>query len=287
MADELLYRAKFRGRNRVETEIGVAKEGSGGRLQRLTFDAIKQSVEEGRVLCHYQPIYDLETGRATKSEALVRLVDEEGVLHFPGEFLPMVRHTTLYTEITKRVLEEVFATLRRIGDHPISVNLEVSDLLDPALFEMLTETLEAHRDIADRLIVEILENEPIDSDLLAERIETIRRYGTRIAIDDFGSGYANFDLFGKLSIDILKIDGSLVKTVARSPQSRDIVMSICDFAHRLKVETVAEFVHDEATYQTIRRLGADCGQGFHLGKPHPDLSPDVLRWRDRSAKGEP
>jgi EAL domain-containing protein (putative c-di-GMP-specific phosphodiesterase class I) len=189
----------------------------------------------------------------------------------------MVRHTTLYTEITKYVLEEVFTTIRRIGNHAISVNLEVSDLLDPALFEMLLTTLESHRELADKLIVEILENEPIDSDLLAERIEAIRHYGTKIAIDDFGSGYANFDLFGKLSVDILKIDGSLVKSVAHSEESRNIVMSICDFAHRLGVETVAEFVHDEETYRIVRHLGADCGQGFHLGRPEPKLVDGLER----------
>ncbi|NPA29875.1 MAG: bifunctional diguanylate cyclase/phosphodiesterase [Epsilonproteobacteria bacterium] len=265
-ADQMLYRAKRTGRNKVvsdreEATLPYDQE------REITLYTVRHALEEGRVVCHYQPIFDLRNGKPVKYEALVRIVDRERY-YTPADFLPLIAHTTLYADVTKRVLQSVFNVMER-SDYAISVNLELTDILDNKIYDILIAQLKKNRALAHRLIVELLENEPYDSDELVRRLKEIRQFGTRIALDDFGSGYANFALFQKINIDILKIDGSLVKSASVDMKSYNIVISIQQFANRLGIETVAEYIHDEATLRIMRDAGVTFGQGHYLGAPFP------------------
>jgi EAL domain-containing protein (putative c-di-GMP-specific phosphodiesterase class I) len=198
------------------------------------------------------------------------MIDHSGRIIYPGAFINQILYTKLYRDITRRVLQLVFKTIakKRVT---VSINLNLSDLQDSVIYRLIIEELYRHKELARWLVIELLEYETSDDNTLKERINAIREYGTRIAVYDFGSGYANFSLFQNFPIDILKIDGSLVKEIASSDVAFTITETIHHFAKKLNIVTVAEFIHDEKTYQIVKELGIEEGQGFYLAKPAAEV----------------
>ena len=120
------------------------------------------------------------------------------------------------------------------------------------------------------MIFEILESEGIENYQQGRRfIDRAKHLGCRIAIDDFGTGYSNFEHLLRLDVDLIKIDGSLIKRLDRDPTARALTEGIVRFARELGLQTVAEFVHSEALLQRVRELGIDFAQGSHIGMPAP------------------
>ena len=123
-------------------------------------------------------------------------------------------------------------------------------------------------DVGALLTVEILETQSIDYETNVRTfVKKIHEVGAKIAIDDFGSGYANFKHITNIECDYLKIDGSLIKDLDHDRDARLIVETIIVFAKKLGKQTVAEFVHSEKIYEIVKELGIDYAQGYYLGKP--------------------
>ena len=97
----------------------------------------------------------------------------------------------------------------------------------------------------------------------------VKNYNCQVAIDDFGSGYSNFANIGRLNIDYIKIDGSIVSTVLQDEDSATIIKAICYFAKMKKVKTVAEFVSSQEIAQALKELDIDFYQGYYFGTPKP------------------
>lgn len=265
-ADEMLYLAKRSGRNMVIVDI----DQSHYKRQRIQvpIDHIRAALDHNRIICHYQPIFDLQSGKIVKYEALIRMIDENGNTLLPYRFLQGILHTSLYADLTKRVIQIVMDTIEKRGI-ACSLNLNVSDLMDNTIYNNLLQELEQREKLCRYLTIELLEYEAVDESEIKSRFEKIQKFGVKIAIDDFGSGFANFSLFQELSVDMLKIDGKIVKEAATSEIAYNIVKNINNFAKDLKIPTVAEFVHDHATFCTIKELGIDYAQGFYLAEPGP------------------
>ncbi|WP_353662020.1 bifunctional diguanylate cyclase/phosphodiesterase [Hydrogenimonas sp. SS33] len=264
-ADELLYRAKHEGRNRI-----VSSSDHLPVHQDVTINDVKQALMEGRIVCHYQPVVDLRTNEPVKYEALVRLEKDDGEVLAPNAFLEMIMYTSVYNELTRHVIMTVFEAIER-HSCPISFNLNFSDLLDNVTFEMIVRAIESRKELTRWLTVELLENEKGNETVMKERVERLKSLGVTIALDDFGSGYANFDILQFMPIDILKIDGSLIKNLAGSQKLHAVVKTVKILGDGLGMECIAEFVHDEATYNAVRELGITYGQGYFLGKPAPEI----------------
>jgi len=124
-----------------------------------------------------------------------------------------------------------------------------------------------------RIIFEITESEGIEnySDVQTF-IQRVKRHGCQIAIDDFGTGYSNFEHIMKLNVDYLKIDGSLVKNIDTSVESRIVVETIIQFAKKLGISTITEYVHNKSVYNVVKELGTDYVQGFYIGKPNEEVA---------------
>ncbi len=270
-ADEMLYIAKREGRNKIVFD----KNQSSARVdEKRTIGEVKEALEDGRIVCHYQPIIDLTSGKTVKYEALVRMVDKEGQIVSPYFFLESIAYTNIYTDLTKQVLQIVFQQIKT-NRIPISINLNLSDILDNMIYMIILDEIKENLELAEWLIIELLENEHHATiDILKERLLELKSYGVKIAIDDFGSGFSNFSIFQDLPIDILKIDGSLIKDVDNSKIAYSITESITLFAKKLEIETVAEFIHSEEILRIVKSLGIENGQGFHLGKPAETISLD-------------
>ena len=122
--------------------------------------------------------------------------------------------------------------------------------------------------VSNRVIFEILEDENIKSyELLKLFIDEVKSLGCKIAIDDFGSGYSNFEHLLKMNIDYLKIDASLIKNIAKDETSYKITKTIIEFAKSLNLQTIAEFVENEEIFKIVRELGADYSQGYFFSEP--------------------
>jgi EAL domain-containing protein (putative c-di-GMP-specific phosphodiesterase class I) len=119
---------------------------------------------------------------------------------------------------------------------------------------------------------EILESEAIQDFKRVERfIAEVRRYGAKIAIDDFGSGYSNFSYLTKMNPDYIKIDGEIIKDIDVDRAAFLVVETIVAFAKKLKIETIAEYVHSSMVMDKIKELEIDYSQGFYIDKPSSEI----------------
>ncbi|WP_456322195.1 putative bifunctional diguanylate cyclase/phosphodiesterase [Hydrogenimonas sp.] len=261
-ADTLLFESKNGGRNIVS----VKKEKKRSAIKDLTF--VKDAINNGRVICHYQPIYTPD-GEIVSYEALVRIVSETGDIVPPLMFLPQIKHTNVYAKLTKRVLQIVFDTFEK-NNSRISVNVSYQDIMNQEIFNYLFNYLENSENFAHRFTLEILESEEIaDRKAFRQKIDLLKQLGCRISIDDFGSGYANFKHIIDLNADYLKIDGSLIKVVDTNKKSRQVVENIISFAHNADLLVVGEFVHSKKVLEILEGLGIDYVQGYYFSPPRP------------------
>jgi EAL domain-containing protein (putative c-di-GMP-specific phosphodiesterase class I) len=117
-------------------------------------------------------------------------------------------------------------------------------------------------------VLEIVEDEGIENyNEVSFFIETMKFLGCKIAIDDFGTGYSNFDYLMKLNVDFIKIDGSIIKNIAHDYNAKVVTELIVDFAQRLNIQTIAEFVYNKEVLDTVSKMGVNYSQGFYLEKP--------------------
>ena len=266
-ADNMLYIAKNEGRNRIihSRQNEQVQENS------KNINYVKEAIEENNIFCQFQPILSAKEQKIIKYEALVRIKAKNGKTIYPGAFLDNIVHTSVYKEMTKKVIEYVFLHIKKHNVH-ISLNLNFSDILDDDIYSLILYEMQENEQLASWLIVELLEYEPLeDSSIVKERLLEIKSYGVKIAIDDFGSGFANYTIFNSIPIDIIKIDGSLVKNLDTSDTSYKIVHSIVLLAKELGLETIAEFVHNKEVLEKVQELDVDLAQGFYMAKPTNEI----------------
>jgi diguanylate cyclase (GGDEF)-like protein len=229
---------------------------------------VKEAIEEKRFCLYYQPIIDPKNEDIVEYEALIRMIDSNGSTIPPSYFLPAAKQSRLYPLISQFVVTEVFKMLESTPYH-YSINLSVDDIFDKPTKEFLMQKLRTSSH-SKRLIFELLESEGIENyQEVSSFIADVKQYGCRIAIDDFGTGYSNFAHILQLDVDILKIDGSLIRNIDNDQNAQTVVTAITEFSKRLGLKTVAEFVHSEAVYNKCNELGVDYLQGYYISEPKP------------------
>lgn len=232
---------------------------------------VKKALEEDRIVPYFQPIFNNEINEITKYETLVRLVKEDGTVLSPYFFLDAAKNGNYYLQITMVMLEKVFAIFKYV-DSEVAINLSYLDIANEQVCNKLFGLLEEHPDIAKRVTLELLEDEAIEDDsVFKEFIEKVRTFGVQIAIDDFGSGYSNFQRIMEINPDFIKIDGSIIKHLEKDGKSEVLTKAINTFSHSLGIKTVAEFVSDEAIFAKVREIGVDFTQGYYISEPHDKL----------------
>lgn len=235
---------------------------------------LKNAINNNRFELYYQGIHEAKTQNIYEYEALIRIQDEDGSTISPGKFLEIAKKSHLYSYITTFVIQAIFKQLLATP-HRYSINLSIDDILDPKTQNMIYEHL-AEYPVGDRLIFELLEGEGIENYTeVSAFITHVKEYGCKVAVDDFGTGYSNFAHIMKLNVDFIKIDGSLIKRLDIDLSAQDIVRTIVEFAHRLNIKTVAEFVSSKDLYDECFELGIDYIQGYYLSEPRPskELTP--------------
>jgi len=231
---------------------------------------IKNALAHDRFVPYFQPLLNLHTGKIEKYEALIRLQKEDGRVLAPFFFLEISQKIKVYSELTAIMIEKTFAYFQnRAMD--FSINLSFSDILNQKTQKFLFEKIQEYG-IASQLTIEILETQENDGEIaLKEFINEVYKVGASIAIDDFGSGYANFTHITDIQSDFMKIDGSLIKNLDSDANARLIVETIIVFARKLNKKIVAEFVHSQEICEIVKAMGVDYIQGYYIGEPLPEI----------------
>ncbi|WP_456419158.1 EAL domain-containing protein [Thermovibrio sp.] len=230
---------------------------------------LKEAVEKKKVIPFFQPIVELESMKVFEYEALMRIKTPEEILN-PGQFLAVAKKIAIYRKLSKALLEEAF---KMCAEHRIniSVNLSTEDLASKSMVNWITAALK-HYDIADKVCFEVVETEAFsDMKILENFYYKIKELGAYLAIDDFGSGYSNYEYLATIKPDFVKIDGSLISKTIKSKDVERLVKHIVMFCKDLEIKTIAEFVSSRELYVKVKELGVHYGQGYYFGKPSPEI----------------
>lgn len=268
-ADKMLYIAKKSGRNRV---ICYDEKKSSENFSSSTdISFVKEAIDDDRVICYYQPIYDYKHSRIFKYEALVRIIAKDGKVVPPLAFLPLIKETNIHYKLTQRILLVVFETFKN-NNKLVSINMNFSDLINPDIEETIINNLKHNQHLACRVTFEILESDEIsDIELFKQKINLLHSLKAKVSIDDFGSGYSNFKTIIDVEANFLKIDGSLIKNIDVNTKDFKVVKSIIHFAAQSNMQTIAEYVHSKEVYDKLLLLNIDFMQGYYISEPKASL----------------
>jgi len=261
-ADTALYECKNNGRNSI-CYFDMTQ------TKRVYREKLKELIESDKLVCYYQPIRHLTTKKLHHYEALLRIEDGENII-FPDKILPDLENCHLYSVLTKRVLEYNIEKLRFDSKMRISVNLSADDLVNDTILSLLAQ----NTDVSERMLIEILENQSIDYKKVERSIQKLKLFGYKICIDDFGTGYSNLSHLLNLSIDYLKIDGTIIKAIHHDRRAYSLVKTFALFCKQNEIEVIAEFIDNQETVDILKSFGVQYGQGFYFSKAKPYAALD-------------
>ena len=234
-------------------------------------DDIALAIDERRVVAVYQPIVN-KGGEIIKHETLMRLQEKDTLkLISPFYFLDVAIKTRLYEYLSSNI---IFTALNKLttSNHTLSINFTYSDIKNSVFIGKIEDFFILHKDIGDRVVFEITESESIENyDDVKNFIKKFRAYGVKIAIDDFGSGFSNFEYILEIEPDYLKIDGSLIKDIDTDEKAHTLVEAIVQFSHKLGIKIIAEYVHSEVIFEMLKKLDVDEYQGFYFSEPLEEI----------------
>jgi len=226
---------------------------------------------DNRIIPHFQGILDLKSNKITKYEVLMRIQDLNGKILEPKDFLEHLQGMYLYPEVTKLIIQKAFEAFKD-NDFEFSVNLSFTDIINAETKGFILSILKRNPDVACRCTFELLENEAIiNPKEVVEFFEMLRSYGVKIALDDFGSGYINYDTIFQFDIDYIKIDGLITHSLLTDHRSLVLVKSIITVAAELGAQTIAEFIDSKELLEAVSSMNIDYAQGYYVNYPSKDL----------------
>ena len=270
-ADIAMYAAK-----RSRSGYAVYSENQNtASLERLTLLAeLRQGIDEGQIVVHYQPKVAIGSGQLVGVEALARWMHPERGLLAPAAFIDAAESTGLIVPLTLNVVEQALAQVARWwaagATFPVAVNLSPRSLAETDLTAQILNLLETHGLPPQALELEITENTlAYDPERAIATLYDLHDAGIRISIDDFGTGYSSMSRLRSLPVSELKVDRTFVMGMLTDHGDEVLVRSVVDLAHNLGLTVVAEGVENEATLTALRSAGCDSAQGYHLARPMP------------------
>lgn len=270
-ADAAMYRAKEAGKARYEIfdqEMHVRNMN----LLQVEND-LRRAVERHEFEVLYQPIVDLNTGRISEFEALIRWRHPVHGLVAPNEFVHVAEETGLIIQIGRWILEE---SCRQIGEwqrrynvpFSVSVNLSAKQLMHPNLTIQVRNILEDSGIAAKQLKLEVTESTVMEHSERSLRVlQDLDRLGVALSTDDFGTGYSSLSYLQKFPFERLKIDRSFIHLMDEDGKSGAIVKTILMLGENLGIDVVAEGVETPTQLEKLRSLGCKAGQGYLFSRP--------------------
>ncbi len=265
---QALDKAKLRRQESfMAYEPSLAKETT--RQRNITIaDEVISALDENRMLIALQPMVACNLREPVLYECLLRMERPDGSIISAGEFIVVAEQLGLSRLIDRRTLELSIEILKKHPNLKLSVNVSSLTASDHEWLVTLHRLTGGRRQLTERLTIEITETAAIhDLDLSINFVDTLKELGCKVAIDDFGAGYTSFKNLKLLNVDMVKIDGSFVKNLIEEPSNRVFIKTLVEIAETFKLETVAEWVADEATAKVIEGCGITYMQGFLFGRP--------------------
>ncbi len=246
----------------VARRVEPARPGGAGSMDHDALGALN----ERRIRLARQPVVRAADRTIAFHEGLVRIERPDGSYFAPGDLMPMLERRGLVRLFDHRVLELAIGGLAREPSAQLSINVSPQSLTDPVWLDALRLLLRTHAGVHERLIVEVTETATINyAEESLRVIGAVKDCGCRVAIDDFGAGHTSLKHLRAFPIDILKLDGAFTQNLARSTDDRFFVRTLLDLAQHLGVETVAEWVDNEAAARMLEDWGVDYLQGHLTG----------------------
>jgi len=243
---------------------------------KLTLEnQLRQALDKGEFMLHYQPKVNLVSGKLTSAEALIRWNDPRTGLVPPGQFIPILEETGLIYEVGRWALRKAVEDYLRwraagLAAVRIAVNVSPLQLRNRGFIAEIEQVIGIDAHAAAGLELEITESlimEDVKHNIAS--LQAIRAMGVSIAIDDFGTGFSSLSYLSKLPVDTLKIDRLFVIGMTTAPEGLALVSTIINLAHSLKLKVVAEGVETEEQSRLLRLLSCDEMQGYLFSKPVP------------------
>ena len=237
------------------------------RCRRLG-ETIERALRQGRLLFAFQPIVCAATGEINYFECLLRLREEDGAIRTGGEFIAALEAQGTIGMIDRHVFEMALGELVRHPRIKLGFNISGLTACDRIWLRHMVSVLRRSPDLAPRLVVEITETAALgDLEESARFVDTVRAAGCRVALDDFGAGHTTLRHLDHLAIDMVKLDGSLVRFVETSPAHRGVLRHLVGLARSIGFALVAEGVESAREAVLLCAEGVGYLQGYHFGRP--------------------
>ena len=282
-ADTAMRQAKNMGRATYTVFDDAMQHQINERLQLER--ELRRALELGQLEVHYQPIVSLSTGHILGAEALLRWCHGDAGFVPPLTFIPIAEETGLIGELSEWLMYTAFTHGPKEGY--LAVNLSVRQLQQGNLVKRVKEILDETGFPAERLVLEVTESMVMDD--LEHTIKLLKGFsdlGARVAMDDFGTGYASLSYLKRLPVHTLKIDRSFLRGVPEDESDVSLVRTILAMAENLKLKVVAEGVETAAQEEFLRAHGCEQVQGYYYGRPLPvEAFAQYIKQRRQPATG--
>ena len=244
-------------------------------LNLANYSALQEAPTAGQFCIYFQPKISLDTEEFIGSEALIRYINQAGEIIAPNNFIPILEEARLIKMLDLYVFEEVCKQIniwkeRKMRVKPVSINLSRSTLSYHFLADQLLALITKHNIDISLLELEVTETAEVDNQLVfSQALEKLKEYGFSISIDDFGVRNASLSLFTTINFDILKLDRSLVKTLAQNQKARILIRSLAVICSDLGIKLIAEGVETLEQLDILKELRCNEVQGYLFSKPLP------------------
>jgi diguanylate cyclase (GGDEF)-like protein/PAS domain S-box-containing protein len=279
-ADDACYIAKDEGGRRIrvyKTSDSTFKKRR-GEMQWVT--RLTRALEEDRFELFYQNIIPISQAaketRMEKFELLIRMVDEEGNIIPPADFLPAAERYNMMPSIDRWVINTAMGMYNKVASQNgtvgkrmiFTINLSAESMADEHFLEFIQNQIKSHGVKPSDFCFEITETVTISNMTTASKfIHELKALGCTFALDDFGSGFSSFNYLKNMPVDYLKIDGSFIKDMDENAVNSAMVEAINNLGHVMGIKTIAEFVRNRQILDRLKDLGIDYAQGYEISKP--------------------